>query len=224
VFPRSAAAAAAAYAALAALVAAGELTAIDRWAIAHAMPAAHLTAGKPTLAGALVPLWGLSWSSAGRIVTNVVTLPAAFLVATALVAAACVRLRGRAAVVLAAAFVAGNATEVLTKSTLTRPALYRLGVHLAGFDASYPSGHTLRTVLIAAAVGAAWPHLRRWLALWAACSVAMIELGGLHVPSDIVGGLLLAGGLLAATWPWRPGAPWTTPRPSGASRPSPRDR
>jgi len=215
---RSAAGAAAGYAALAALVAAGQLTSIDRWAVDHAMPAAHLTGSKPTLVGALVPLWGAKWDSVGQAVTNVVTLPAAFLVATVLVAAACAQLRDRAGVALAAAFVAGNAIEELTKSTLTRPALYHHGIHLAGFDGSYPSGHTLRTVLLAAAIGAAWPRARRWVAIWAVCSVAMIELGGLHVPSDIAGGLLLAGGLAATASAWAP------LRPSAASRPSSRAR
>ncbi|HXR11060.1 MAG TPA: phosphatase PAP2 family protein [Gaiellaceae bacterium] len=192
------AAGAVAYAALALLVAAGRLTSIDRWAVYHAMPGEYFRGARPTIVNALVPLWGTTWNNVTAVVTNLVTLPAALLLATAVVVAACAALRGRAAVALAAAYVAGNAVEELTKATLTRPALYWHGLHLAAFDNSFPSGHTIRTVLVATAVGWAWPRAARWAALWAACSVAMLELGGAHVPSDIVGGLLLAGPLVLA--------------------------
>jgi membrane-associated phospholipid phosphatase len=118
--------------------------------------------------------------------------------ATVIVALACAALPRRHAISLAGAFVAVNAVEAITKTALTRPALYRHGVHLAGFDNSYPSGHTVRSVLVAAAVAAAWPRAGRWAAAWAVCSVAMLEVGGLHVPTDIAGGLLIAGALVVA--------------------------
>jgi len=207
-----------AFAALAALVAAGELTAADRWAVYHAMPAALFNGSKPTFVDAVVPLWHASWSDAGAAVTNLVTLPAAFTLATVGVALACLRLPRRAAAAVGAVYVAGNVVEGIVKSTLTRPALHHDGLHLAGFDASYPSGHALRSVLLAYAVALAWPRLRTWAAAWAACSVAMAELGGLHVPSDVAGGLLLAGALLATASAWAP------LRPSAASRPSSRAR
>lgn len=214
----TAAACAGAFAALAVLVADGRLTSIDQWAIDHAMPGAHFTAAKPTLVGAIVPLWHVYWSPALHAVADVVTLPAGILLATLVVALACLRLRGRAAVALAAAYVIGNAVEELTKTALTRPALHHGALHLLAYDNSYPSGHTIRTVLVAATVAAAWPRARGWAAAWAVCSVAMIELAGLHVPSDIAGGLLLAVALLATT------SAWTRTRPSAASRPSSRAR
>jgi membrane-associated phospholipid phosphatase len=219
-----AAAFAAAFAALAGLVSAGNLTGVDRWAMAHAMPDAHFTGGKPTLVEALVPLWGLPWHTAVAVVTNVVTAPAAFLVACAIVAAACAALRNRDAVLLACAFVAGNVVEEITKETLTRPPLYAHGLHVAGFDNSFPSGHTIRTVFVAVAVAAAWPRIAAWALAWALGSIAMIELGALHVPSDIAGGLLLAGALLATTWSLRSGSASRGRRPSPASRPSARAR
>ena len=40
----------------------------------------------------------------------------------------------------------------------------------------------------------------------------------LSVPSNIAGGLLLAGALLATTWSWSRDATWTVRRPSRASR------
>ncbi len=220
----AASACAAAFATLAGLVSAGDLTGLDRWAMTNAMPDARFTGGKPTLVDALVPLWNASWHGAVAVVTNVVTVPAAFLVASAIVAAACLALRNRDAVLLAGAFIAGNVVEEITKEALTRPALYAHGLHVAAFDNSFPSGHTLRTVLVAAAVAAAWPRIAAWALVWALGSIAMIELGALHVPSDIAGGLLLAGALLATTWSLRSGSTSRGRRPSPACRPSPRAR
>jgi membrane-associated phospholipid phosphatase len=197
---------AAGFAVLAVLVAAGDLSSVDQWAVDRAMPGAAF-AGKPTFADAVIPLWGVHWHGVLHVVSELVTTPASFTPATLLVVAACLAVRGRAAVVFAAAFVAGNAIEVLVKRTLTRPVLYADGVHLSGFDASYPSGHTMRTVLVAVAVAWAWPRLRLVAAAWAVSSIILIELGGQHVPSDIAGGLLLAGLLLATAWSVRCGVP-----------------
>ena len=219
-----AAACAAAFAALAGLVSAGDLTGADRWAMAHAMPEAHFTGGKTTLVEAVVPLWGSSWHTAVAVVTNIVTVPAAFLVACAIVAVSCLALRNRDAVLLAGAFIAGNVVEEITKETLTRPPLYAHGLHVAAFDNSFPSGHTIRTVLVAVAVAAAWPRIAAWALAWAFGSIAMIELGAPHVPSDIAGGLLLAGALLATTWALRSGSASRGRRPSSACRPSARAR
>ena len=102
--------------------------------------------------------------------------------------------RGRrpAAIAWAAAWVAGTAIEVLTKETLTRPPLYAHGAHLVGFDASFPSGHTIRIVLVAATIVVVWPAARLWVAAWAACAIVLTELAGFHTPSDVAGGLVLA--------------------------------
>ena len=201
-----------AFAALAALVGRGRLTSIDQWAVRNAMPGAHFSGRKPTLVDALVPLWGESWHGGVVVATNVLTAPGALVIATVVVAIVCLRVGGRAAVALAAVYVAGNVVEELVKSTLTRPRLYAHGIHLAAFDNSYPSGHTIRIVLLAAAVGLARPRLRVPAAAWAAATVVFLELGGWHVPSDIAGGLLIVAALLATTWTSR------------ASRPSSRAR
>jgi membrane-associated phospholipid phosphatase len=219
----SAAAFAAGYAAVAGLVAAGALTSIDQWAIDHVMPGAYFN-GKSTFADAVIPLWGVHWHGVLHIASELVTSPASLTPATVIVAAACVVLRRRAGVALATAYVAGNVVEVLTKATLTRPALYANGAHLTGFDASYPSGHTIRTMLIATAVSLAWPRAGRWTAAWAAGCVALLVVGGQHVPSDIAGGLLLAGALVATTWSSSNAGRTSRRRPSRASRPSARAR
>ena len=68
----------------------------------------------------------------------------------------------------------------------------RTATPCVAFQSSFPSGHALRSVLLAAAVAAVWPFARRWVAAWAAASLVLLELSGFHVPSDIAGGLLLA--------------------------------
>lgn len=194
------------YAALAVLVAAGSATGLDQWAIDHAMPLAHTGANrKPTMLEALVPLLHADFGSVSAITADVVTVPASFLLSLAIVAA-CRRWS------YLAAWAAANLVEELCKTTLTRPPLHRHHLHLVAYDNSYPSGHTLRTVIVAAAVAAAFPALRAWAWLWAVASLALIELTGYHVPTDIAGGLLLAGVLLSlrtrwsswlpASWPW----------------------
>lgn len=192
-------ASAAAFAALAVLVERGSLTSIDQWAVRRVMPGAHFT-GKPTLADALIPFWGEWWHNAVSVTMNVLTAPAELLVATAIVAIACWNVRGRGAAAFAGVYVAGNVIEEIVKSTLVRPPLYAGSHAVAAFTNSYPSGHTIRIVLLAAAVGMAWPRLRLPAAAWAAATVVFLVLGGWHVPSDVAGGLLLAVALLATTW------------------------
>lgn len=188
---------AAAYAALAVLVAAGALTGLDQWAVDHLMPGGPGTGPPPTLLEAIVPLLHASWSGPLDVVTNVVTLPAQALVSATLVGVCCLVLlrhgRPRAALAWGAAWLAGNAVEVLCKSVMARPLLHRHGVPLTAFESSFPSGHTLRAVLLVATAAAVRPAAIRWLAAWATAAVVLLEVDGLHVPSDIAGGLLLAG-------------------------------
>lgn len=200
-----AAAAAAACAALAGLVAAGSLGRIDQWAVRHAMPGATDLGNEPTLVESAVPLLHAGFHPPLKAVAQIVTLPGQVVVSLALLAAAgaSLRRRGRTerAAVLAAAWFLATAIEVLCKEAIVRPALYRDGLHASGFDSSWPSGHAVRSTIVALAVAAAWPRARAVLALWLAAALVLLELGGFHTPSDVVGGLLLgvlvaSGGLL----------------------------
>jgi membrane-associated phospholipid phosphatase len=194
---RAALAVATAYAALAVLVAAGAVSGVDQWAVDHLMPGRPgARPGPPTLAEAAVPLLHASWTPLVDAVANVVTLPAQAVIASVLAAVCCLVLRRRgrpgAALVWGLAWVAGNGIEVLCKSTLDRPLLHAGGVALTGLQSSYPSGHTLRSILLAALVATIWPAAGRWAFLWAAATLVLLELSGVHVPSDIIGGFLLA--------------------------------
>jgi hypothetical protein len=172
------------FVALGILVGTGVFAGLDQWSVDHLMPGATFTSAETSLVDALVPLWGTHWSNAWSVATNVVTLPASFLIALAITA-----WRSRPLAVLV---VAGTAIEAVCKHLLTRPALYDGARHIVGFDTSFPSGHTLRTILVAAVVA------RPLGAGWAVASIALLQLDGWHTPTDIVGGALLALGLLGA--------------------------
>jgi membrane-associated phospholipid phosphatase len=160
------------------------------------MPLAGPPGPAPTPVDSLVPLHHASFHPLGVAVAEIVTLPGQVVVSFLLVtaAAAALRARGRraAAVAWPAVWLLAVAVEVVFRHTLTRPPLYRHGLHLVAFDASWPSGHALRSTIAAVALAAAWPHLRPLLALWLAAVVALLELAGFHTPTDLVGGLLLA--------------------------------
>ena len=199
---------AAAFAVLAVLVAHGGVVhRVDQWAVHHLMPGLNPGSRAPSTAASLVPFRhaGVGGRGAIRLVTNVWTFPASAGVSFVLFAVGCALLwrRGRrtAALVWAGLWIAGNAVEVLCKHVLERPPLSAIShgvpVHLSGFDASYPSGHTLRSILLAGLVIALWPRARRPALVWAAVALPLLLVAGFHTPSDIVGGALLAGLLLA---------------------------
>ena len=190
------AALAAAYAALAVLVVGGTVTGVDQWAVDHLMPGLSGDSDKATLLEAVVPLLHAHWGTALRVIGNVVTLPAQVAISTVLAGACCIVLRrrgrGRAAVAWAAVWLAGTTVEVCFKTALTRPLLETHGRPLFAFASSFPSGHTLRSMLLAALICAVRPGARLWAALWVVASLALLELDGFHVPTDIAGGALLA--------------------------------
>ncbi len=181
---RRTAALAVAFATLGALVCFGVLTRFDQRGVDHLMPGADFRETQATFADSLVPLLGAHWETWLGGVANIVTLPASFLLSLAIVA-----WRSR---LLALALLAAVAVEVVCKELIERPALYDGAFHISAFDSSFPSGHALRTILVAAAV---WPLLRRWAVAWAIASIVLLQLAGWHTPTDILGGVLL--GLLA---------------------------
>ncbi len=181
---------AAAFATLAVLVAAGALTGFDQWACDHLMPlAGRSTGGRPTVLESLVPLFHATWQPVGVAVTQIVTLPGQVVISFALVAVAAWKLRAPAWVL---AWFAAVVVEFGVRHVLTRPALYRDGVHVAAFDSSWPSGHALRCAIVAAALALAWPRARAALMVWLVACATLLELAGFHTPTDVAGGLLLA--------------------------------
>jgi len=198
---------AAAFAALSILVATGALNRLDQWSIDHLMRGFSDRSRDQSLVDAVVPLLGATWASGLDVAANIVTLPAQAVVSSVLVGLCCLALRRRGrtrtALVWAAAWVAANAVEVLCKSMLARPLLHAHGHVLVAFQSSYPSGHSARAVLLAAAAATAWPFALRWAAAWAAVTIVLLELDGWHVPSDIAGGVLLSSFLIVIAHPAR---------------------
>jgi len=177
------------FATLAGLVASGAATGLDQWACNHAMPFAGKPGPPPTLLASLVPLYHASFHRLGFGVAEIVTLPGQAVISLVLVLYGAWRLRAPGWI---AAWLAAVAVELVFRHTLTRPPLYRHGLHVLAFDTSWPSGHALRCAIVAAVFAAAWPRLRIPLGIWLAAVVALLELAGFHTPTDVGGGLLLA--------------------------------
>jgi membrane-associated phospholipid phosphatase len=160
------------------------------------MPLAGAPGPPPTPLESLVPLLHETFNPLGVAFAAIVTLPGQVLVSLVLVlvAAGALWTRGRrgAAVGWLVAWSVATGVELIFRHTLTRPLLHRDGVHLAAFDASWPSGHALRCTIVAAALATAWPRLRVMLAVWLVTAIGLLELAGFHTPTDIAGGLLLA--------------------------------
>jgi membrane-associated phospholipid phosphatase len=172
------------------LVASGALNDFDQWSCDHLMPlAGQVSGGPPSILESLVPLFHASWHPVGVAVTEIVTLPGQVVISFVLVAAGAWRLRARRWVV---AWLGAVTVEFAIRHTLTRPALYRGGVHVTSLDSSWPSGHALRCALVAAVLAAAWPRARTALVAWLGAAAVLLEIAGFHTPTDVAGGLLLA--------------------------------
>lgn len=180
---------AAAFAALAGLVFSGAANGLDQWACDHLMPFAGKPAAPPTFLESLIPLFHAGWHPAGAAVAEVVVLPGQVVLSFVLVALGAWRLRAPRWLGL---WLAAVAIELVCRHALTRPALYREGLHVTAFDNSWPSGHALRCTLVAVVLAAAWPRLRWALGAWLVAAVVALLLVGAHTPTDLAGGLLLA--------------------------------
>jgi membrane-associated phospholipid phosphatase len=173
-----------AFAALAAAVSVGALSRVDQWAVDHLTPGGISHNAKNSLLDGLVPLLHSSFHSGYDVAVNIVTLPASFLISLAIVFA-CWRALG-------IAMIGAVTVEVICKEVLTKPALYDGSFHIAAFDSSFPSGHALRTVIVAAAIAGRWPRARVAAIVWAIASIVLLQLAGWHTPTDLAGGVLLA--------------------------------
>lgn len=195
---------AAAFAALAGLVAAGVLTGVDQYAVDHLMPGVEASRGSGISLTGLVPFLNVvdAGSSPWPAVADVLTLPASPFVTLALGLWLLWLLWGRGrrqeAAAWLAALAASLAIELVGKGLIERPTLTVHGAPMVPFDASYPSGHTLRLVVVAGLAGALWAVLRPWLALWVAAGSASLVPAGFHTPSDVAGALLVGAAIVLA--------------------------
>lgn len=171
------------------LVATGVLATVDKFAVGHLMPwlevrhhplvtigSLTLPSFDPPAANAALELW---------------TYPAALVPSLVLVLVAASRLARADAIVWCALWCAGNAVELAGRLTLHKPALYHHHVQISTFDTSLPSGHTIRSLIVAGAVAAAW-RSGRAAYVWAATVPFGLVATGAHTPTDVVAGILIA--------------------------------
>jgi membrane-associated phospholipid phosphatase len=199
-FAAASAACVLAFVVVAALVRTGVLRPIDDYAIRHLMPFRSTDQGGSSVFGTLLSYHDLRFH-AGR----VLRLPAGALLSTVGVVLACATLlrggRTRLALLWALAFAAANIVELGCKLVVTKSVFLvfsRGETILVGFRHSFPSGHTVRALILAAVLATLWPRLRFLLAAWVVAVVVTLELDGIHTPSDIAGGLLLGVALILA--------------------------
>jgi membrane-associated phospholipid phosphatase len=213
---------------LTAAVQTGVVRPVDRFAVRHLQPLSQTslaqTVTEPDPLVAVLPV--VRGHQSVLVTTSAIAFaPADTLAAVIIVAATGLMLyrrgRQRAAVGWIGALLAGLAIEGLGKLLVGQvqfsPAATVFGVTLNG---SYPSGHTIRSVILAAMAATLWPRTRPWLIVWVALLTTLLELGGLHVPSEIAGGFLAGGALAcAATSYGRPHIP-IAPVQSGGHAPA----
>ena len=192
---------AAVFVALAVLVATGVFTGLDVHAVSHWMPWLRPTAPslihvssvflpqtRWTIGGTLVALWSYP---ASPFISGLVVAGCAYV--------ALRRGSRRAAISLCALWVVANVLELIGKAVIARPS-----VGVAGFRHSYPSGHTIRACVVAAAIAWTWRRAGMAAVAWALLVPVALVLIGDHTPTDVVGGLALAACLIAL---WRRRAP-----------------
>jgi len=196
--PRLAAAGFGLFIATAVLVQVGALAFVDRYAVAHLMPWLRPRNSGLTLASLALPT---PRGPIGSRLFDVWVYPASVVPSAVLVGVAAWTLRRRgetqAAATWCALWVAANAIELVGKALVSRPALYFHGVHVIAFDHSLPSGHTLRSLVAAAAIAGTWRWGRVALAWAVSVAVILVPLGW-HTPTDIVAGLFAA--MMLAGW------------------------
>jgi len=182
------------FVALAVLVDLGQFTWLDQHAVSHWMPWLEPQHHPMiTISALLVPQ---TVSSTFGTIVDVWTYPAAVVPSGVIVVLLLVR-AGWSAAVWAVLWVAANVVELAGKLIVERPNLYFHGLHVSGLDHSLPSGHTLRSLVVATALAATW----RWgsaALVWAATiPFALVALGD-HTPTDVVAGILAFTALYAA--------------------------
>jgi membrane-associated phospholipid phosphatase len=157
------------------------------------------------------PAWLSTWNAVTQVGASVIV----FTVDAVLVIVCLVRRWWTLAAFVAFVGLAGWGLRILLRNAIERP---RPVDPLWGADgASFPSGHTTNATLMALLVViVCWPLARTMAARWAlGAGAAVVALavgfsrvaGGVHWPTDVVGGWLLAVGwlcLVAAVFPGRP--------------------
>lgn len=189
------------------LVDGGHLASLDRWARAQLSPLQAGPGGRGR-SGALQLVAGAT-DAVISLAGIAVSLILALLAVRRMVRSG----QSRLAIAWCSALAGGFAVEVAAKAAIHQQQpdhrVICRGLGAGGFDASFPSGHAIRAVILAGIAAALWPHLRRRFVLSALAVALALQLNGIHPLSDIVAGLLTGAALwliVAAV------SRWTTPQ------------
>ncbi len=180
------------------LVAAGSFTRVDQFSVTHLMPWLEPGLRGPGGSAGYYRPFALHTTTWAKLF-DLWTYPCSLLISSLVVIWAAVVLWRRygpvVALAPAAAWVIGNGIEVIGKGTITRPALYGhingVPVHVTAFDDSFPSGHMLRGVIVAFAIGLVFTRSWKWAAVWAAFVGPLLVLQSAHTITDVIGGALV---------------------------------
>jgi len=190
---RRASLAVAGFLAVAVLVDSGAAAPLDRFGLRH------------------LPTWydGLDSSVTGplhEVAAAADPLPAILVTAIAC-AGLLVRGRRRAAAAWLVSIGLAFAVELVGKLTVDQIRVVGATTTIAGIRVadSFPSGHAIRSVLMAGAVSEALPMARRPALAWAIVTVVVVSLSRGHVLTDVIGGVLAGAALVG--WARRPGRP-----------------
>jgi membrane-associated phospholipid phosphatase len=177
------------------LAATGVLRPIDQYAVDHWMPWLEVRHHPFVTFGTLtVPSFR---PPAANTALEIWTYPAAFVPSLLIILVVGWRLARPAAITWCVLWFAGNAIELAGKLSLRKPALYHHTFHVASFDTSLPSGHTIRALILAGAVATAW-RSGRIAFVWAATVPFALVVEGAHAPSDVLTGAFVV--MTLAAW------------------------
>jgi undecaprenyl-diphosphatase len=144
-----------------------------------------------------------TWVSGWGVVTHLGDTMTVSIVDAALFALCLTQRRWRVAAFVAALAIGGWAVRIGVRDLVARPR--PTDVFWAESGYSFPSGHTTNSsIMVSLVLIVAWPHLgrvgRRVAVAGAVTYVSAVGFsrlaGGVHWPSDVVGGVLLAVGLI----------------------------
>jgi membrane-associated phospholipid phosphatase len=180
-------------------VALGAFSRLDQYSLDHLMPwlVPRSTSDDNGFGGLWLPF--RAHGTVGLKLLELFTYPCSVLVSGLVVLTAAIVFRPRlgsvAALAPAAAWVVGNAIEVLLKHTIVKPAVFgsagAVRIHVSTFDTSYASGHMMRGLIVAWTLTLLWRRASPWVWIWAALIGPVLVLVSAHTPSDVVGGALV---------------------------------
>jgi membrane-associated phospholipid phosphatase len=192
-------------AALAVLVATGHAATFDQWSARTLMPYQDRPLTEPSLWDQLMSPLAAVTRTGNDLPSRLLfasTLPAAPLatgVAAAIgIFALVTRGQPRRALIWTLALVSCAVAEAGIKALVERPLIHKYdavrqaSVTKDSFNHSFPSGHTVRGLLLAFLFAELVPALRPFLAAWLVVMSASLVLTSMHTPTDVAGGVLLA--------------------------------